>query len=146
MYDDINVLEYVYQTAKTSQEIVARVLKLNIEGNRYNEVLKQEFSNNKKISLSASHMLKRRKKDPKEISVFSKFVTYMSVKKNLSGNKKEDENIINIVIQNGNQIIDELSVKLNESKIKSKSIINLIQRFIYFENETLERLSSIKEN
>lgn len=141
MYDDINVLEYVYQTAKTSQEIIARVLKLNIEENRYNEALKQEFNNNKKIALSASHMLKRRKKDPKEISVFSKFITYMSVKKNLSGNNKEDENIINIVIQNSNQIIDELSVKLKESKIKSKSIVNLIQRFIYFENETLEKLN-----
>lgn len=141
MYDDINVLEYVYQTAKTSQEIIARVLKLNIEENRYNEALKQEFNNNKKIALSASHMLKRRKKDPKEISVFSKFITYMSVKKNLSGNNKEDENIINIVIQNSNQIIDELSVKLKESKIKSKSIVKLIQRFIYFENETLEKLN-----
>ena len=140
MYDDINVLEYVYQTAKTTQEILARIIKLNIKNSIYDEALKDEFNNNKKIALSASHMLKRRKKDPKEISVFSKMVTYMSVKKNITEADDTNEDIINIVIQNSNQIIDELSAKLKYSKIKSKSVINLIDRYVFFENETLEKI------
>lgn len=140
MYDDINLLEYVYQTAKSSQEIIARIIKLNLDNSMYNEILKNEFNNNKKISSSASLMLKRRNKNPKELSVFSKMITYMTVKKNITENKR-NEDIINIVAQNSNQIIDELSMKLKESKIKSKSISNLIQRYIYFENETLEKIN-----
>ena len=140
MYDDINLLEYVYQTAKSSQEIIARIIKLNLDNSMYNEILKNEFNNNKKISSSASLMLKRRNKNPKELSVFSKMITYMAVKKNITENKR-NEDIINIVAQNSNQIIDELSMKLKESKIKSKSISNLIQRYIYFENETLEKIN-----
>lgn len=137
MYDDINVLEYVYQTAKTSQEIIARIINLNIKNSIYNEVLQKEFNNNKKIAMSVSSMLKRRGKNPKEISIFSKMITYMSVKKNTTNADDTNEDIINIVIQNSNQIIDELSSKLKDSKIKSKSIINLINRYIFFENETL---------
>lgn len=140
MYDDINLLEYVYQTAKSSQEIIARIIKLNLDNSMYNGILKNEFNNNKKISSSASLMLKRRNKNPKELSVFSKMITYMAVKKNITENKR-NEDIINIVAQNSNQIIDELSMKLKESKIKSKSISNLIQRYIYFENETLEKIN-----
>lgn len=140
MYDDINLLEYVYQTAKSSQEIIARIIKLNLDNSMYNEILKNEFNNNKKISSSASLMLKRRNKNPKELSIFSKMITYMAVKKNITENKR-NEDIINIVAQNSNQIIDELSMKLKESKIKSKSISNLIQRYIYFENETLEKIN-----
>lgn len=140
MYDDINVLEYVYQTAKTTQEILAHIIKLNIKNSIYDEALKDEFNNNKKIALSASHMLKRRKKDPKEISVFSKMITYMSVKKNITESDDTNEDIINIVIQNSNQIIDELSAKLKDSKIKSKSVVNLIDRYVFFENETLEKI------
>ena len=140
MYDDINLLEYVYQTAKSSQEIIARIIKLKLDNSMYNEILKNEFNNNKKISSSASLMLKRRNKNPKELSIFSKMITYMAVKKNITENKR-NEDIINIVAQNSNQIIDELSMKLKESKIKSKSISNLIQRYIYFENETLEKIN-----
>lgn len=140
MYDDINLLEYVYQTAKSSQEIIARIIKLNLDNSMYNEILKNEFNNNKKISSSASLMLKRRNRNPKELSIFSKMITYMAVKKNITENKR-NEDIINIVAQNSNQIIDELSMKLKESKIKSKSISNLIQRYIYFENETLEKIN-----
>ena len=140
MYDDINLLEYVYQTAKSSQEIIARIIKLNLDNSMYNGILKNEFNNNKKISSSASLMLKRRNKNPKELSIFSKMITYMAVKKNITENKR-NEDIINIVAQNSNQIIDELSMKLKESKIKSKSISNLIQRYIYFENETLEKIN-----
>lgn len=140
MYDDVNLLEYVYQTAKSSQEIIARIIKLKLDNIMYNEILRNEFNNNKKISSSASLMLKRRNKNPKELSVFSKMITYMAVKKNITENKR-NEDIINIVAQNSNQIIDELSMKLKESKIKSKSISNLIQRYIYFENETLEKIN-----
>lgn len=139
MYDDINVLEYVYQTAKTSLEIIARVINLNIDNNEYINILKDEFNNNKKIASSAFNMLKRRNKEVKEIGIFTKMITYMSVKMNTSENNNED--IINIIIQNLNQVIDELNYKLLENKIKSKSIINLIERYKLFEIETLRRIN-----
>lgn len=145
MYDDINILEYIYQTARNSQEIIARVIILNIDNKKYNEILKSEFYNNKKIANSVSTMLKRRKKEVKEIGVFSQMIAYMSIKIN-SSDDDTDGDIINIVIQNIKQVIDELSVKLRENKIKNKCIRNLIERYILFEKECLEKINAIMNN
>ena len=143
MYDDINLLEYIYQSAKISQETVGRIINLKSEEDDLKRLLKEQLLNYKKIASSARTMLERRNKKIKEIGIFSQMITYMSTKLNIS--QKDDEtnnkNIVNIICQNSKQEIDELNIKLKESNIKSKSIVNLVERFIKFEQEFLGKLN-----
>lgn len=143
MYDDVNLLEYIYQSAKISQETVGRIINLKSEEDDLKRLLKEQLLNYKKIASSARTMLERRNKKIKEIGIFSQMITYMSTKLNIS--QKDDEtnnkNIVNIICQNSKQEIDELNIKLKESNIKSKSIVNLAERFIKFEQEFLSKLN-----
>ncbi len=143
MYDDVNLLEYIYQSAKISQETVGRIINLKSEEDDLKRLLKEQLLNYKKIASSARTMLERRNKKIKEIGIFSQMITYMSTKLNIS--QKDDEtnnkNIVNIICQNSKQEIDELNIKLKESNIKSKSIVNLVERFIKFEQEFLGKLN-----
>ena len=143
MYDDVNLLEYIYQSAKISQETVGRIINLKSEEDDLKRLLKEQLLNYKKIASSARTMLERRNKKIKEIGIFSQMITYMSTKLNIS--QKDDEtnnkNIVNIICQNSKQEIDELKNKLKESNIKSKSIVNLAERFIKFEQEFLSKLN-----
>lgn len=143
MYDDVNLLEYIYQSAKISQETVGRIINLKSEEDDLKRLLKEQLLNYKKIASSARTMLERRNKKIKEIGIFSQMITYMSTKLNIS--QKDDEtnnkNIVNIICQNSKQEIDELNIKLKESNIKSKSIVNLAERFIKFEQEFLGKLN-----
>lgn len=144
MYDDINILEYIYEKAKIDQEILGEILKfckinLNIS-NDYVDILKELLNNYKKVASSSKTMLERRNKIVKEVSILSKMAEYMVIKRNITQNS-DISNISSILIQ-GNMInIDEINKKLNESKIKSKSIINLIQRYRIYEEDSIKSLN-----
>ena len=139
MYDDINFLEYIYESSKIGKEIITRMIKLKENNDEINTFLREHFLNYKKISSSAKTMLERRNKKIKEIGLLSQIVTYVSTKFNVSiSNNYKD--IINIISQNSKQGIDEINVRLRESNIKSKSIINLAQRYVKFEQEALDKL------
>ena len=138
MYDDIELLEYLYQNVKINQEIIGQIIKLNRVEENLKNILKEHLKNYIKITNSVKTMLQRRKKEVKDIGVISKMATYMNVKTNLS--KKSDSKEIKILVIQGSKIsIEEINKKLKEFKIKSKSIINLAERLIMFENEFVNK-------
>ena len=139
MYDDIGLLEYIYQSAKIGQETIFHILELKLEVDEVNSILKNILLNYKKIALSAKTMLERRNKKIKEIGMLSQMLTYMSVKINVSI-EENNKDILNIVYQNSRQGVDEITIKLREFNIKSKSIINLAQRYIKFEQDNLDKI------
>lgn len=139
MYDDINFLEYIYESSKIGQEIIGHMIKLKVDNDEINILLKDHLLNYKKIASSSKTMLERRNKKIKEVGLFSQLVTYMSTKFNVSKDNN-NKDIINIICQNSKQGIDEINIKLKESNIKSKSIINLAERYIKFEQENLDKI------
>ena len=141
MKDDIELLEYLFQSAKSAEETIGRVL--NKDEQELYDIFKEGLMNNRKIANSAKAMLERRRKKIEDISIFSKMLTYMSIKINIT----EDYNIddkVKIIIQDNEMRIDDINKKLEDLNIKSKSIINLAKRFIYFQNEVMLKLKNIK--
>ncbi len=148
MYDDISFLEYIYEKAKIEQELIGGTLKKiielrNIELENVNIIIKEQLYNYRKIASSAKTMLERRNKKIKEISIFSKMMKHMSVKINITA-ESETKDIINILIQESKINIDEIIKNSKEAKIKSKSIRNLSDRFIIYEQEFISKLKIIK--
>ena len=148
MYDDISFLEYIYEKSKIEQELIGGILKKiielrNIELYNVNIIIKEQLYNYRKIASSAKTMLERRNKKIKEISIFSKMMKHMSVKINITA-ESETKDIINILIQESKINIDEIIKNSKEAKIKSKSIRNLSDRFIIYEQEFISKLKIIK--
>lgn len=139
MYDDIEVLEYIYESAIIAIEEISHVLKINNNIENINEILKNIIFNYRKIALSAKQMLERRNKKVKEIGMITKMISYMNIKLNINEEDKVEE-VIQIIIQGCNISIDNMIKKINNSKIKRKSIINLANRFVMFEKETIEKI------
>lgn len=148
MYDDISFLEYIYEKAKIEQELIGGTLKKiielrNIELENVNIIIKEQLYNYRKIASSAKTMLERRNKKIKEISIFSKMMKHMSVKINITA-ESETKDIINILIQESKINIDEIIKNSKEAKIKSKSIRNLSDRLVMYEQEFISKLKIIK--
>ncbi len=144
MYDDVSFLEYIYEKAKVEQELFGKTLNMIIELN--NDVLegiisliKNKLYNYRKIAASAKTMLERRDKEVKEISIFSKIMKHMSVKINLT-NESDLQEFLNILIQESKINIDEIQKSSKEAKIKSKSIMNLSERFLMYEQDFINNL------
>ena len=145
MFDDINVLNYIINITKLSEELLGRVLKeCKIENEILKNTLKQAIINYRKIITSAKNMLLRRNKKVDEIGVISKMMTYMSFKSNLDS-ESTIEDILVILKQNSKINIDEINRKLEESKIKSKSIINLANRLVMFEEDNLSKYNKLSD-
>lgn len=148
MYDDISFLEYIYEKSKIEQELIGGILKKiielrNIELENVNIIIKEQLYNYRKIASSAKTMLERRNKKVKEISIFSKMMKHMSVKINITV-ESDAKDIINILIQESKINIDEIIKNSKEAKIKSKSIRNLSDRLVMYEQEFISKLKIIK--
>lgn len=139
MCDDIEFLDYLYQSVKINQETIGQIIKLYKIEESLKNILKEHLKNYIKISNSAKTMLKRRNKEIDDIGIFSKMGAYMSVKTNLS-NDNTIEEIKNLVIQGSKIQIAEVNKRLEEFRINSKSISNLARRLIIFENEFLYKI------
>ena len=142
MNDDFSFLEYVYQSAKSEQENINRVIHTRNKKDEVDGILREINNNYKKISNAAKLMIERRKKEVKDISILSKMVTYMNIKKNIEKNTNSNE-IKKWLNKNINAGIDELKKMMDDSKLKSKTIINLGNRYIDIENENLKKLENI---
>lgn len=139
MKEEIEFLEYIYQNAKMGIESIARLIKSRNKDDNLDKIFKEQLNDYTKIANSAKGMLKRRKKDTKELGVMSKIATYMTIKINLS-KENPDKEAIDMVIKGSQMGIEQITKHLNEYRIKTKTVINLANRLIAIEERNLERL------
>lgn len=142
MEEDIEIIEYIYQNCKLEEDSISRIIKFRKKDDDLKEFLNNILNEYKKIEICSKNMLKRRNREPRKISVLSKIVSDMDVKRNLS--KEDDIKLINM-LKNGSKIlIMQIESKIEEYPIKRKSVLNLLQRFIKLQENILENLLILK--
>lgn len=139
MNDEIEFLEYVYQNAQMGRETVLRIIKTRNIKDEFEEVLRDEYNDYKKISNSAKGMIERRKKEAKEIGILTKMASYMSIKINLAKSDNISD-IAKMLIQGSTMGTIDITEKLNDYKLKSKTVINLGNRLKKIEEGHIEKL------
>ena len=145
MNEEIEFLEYIYQNAKMGIESIARLIKSRKKNDELDKILKEQLHDYGKIAISAKNMLKRRGKEPKDISIMSKIATYMSIKINLA-KENPDIEAIDMMIKGSSMGIEQIKRHLEEYKIKSKTVVNLANRLINIEENNLKKLTKVNTN
>ena len=138
MKDEIELLEYIHQSARIGQETIGRILVVKDIETKFDVEIKESLNNYKKIVYSAKSMLIRRKKKVRDITMGTKMAIYMSIKRSLSENIN-DELIANQICKYSEIALMELQDFVKETKIKSKTIQNLANRLIKYEEENIEK-------
>lgn len=139
MGDEKEFLGYIYQNVKMAQENIARIIDEIGEENSLSILLKEQLKDYKKVIISIKNMLETRNSKVSDISIFSKLVTYMSIKINIS-DLDDIQKITNKIIQNCEVSILDLEKKITEYRIKSKVVLNLANRLIDIEKNNILRL------
>lgn len=143
MNNEIEILEFIYENTKVCQETILRIIKIRNKNDELEGHIKKQYLEYKKISNSSKNMLERRKKKVNdEVNIVGKIVTYMQIKKNI---QKDDskEQIANILIEGSKIGIEQIKNKISEIKIKSKPILNLINKLINLENYNIQEMKKI---
>lgn len=136
------MLEYIYQNCKIQEDMFSRIIKYTNLKFELKEMLKEMLFNYKKIEKCAEKMLLRRGKQIKNIGVISKMISDFNVKSKM---EKEDEEIIQVILNNLEiNIIQEME-QIEEMQIKRKSIGNLLERLIQLEKENSEKITDFSK-
>ena len=142
MNEEIEFLEYIYQNTKMGIESIAQLIKSRKKEDELDKILKEQLHDYQNIMIAARNMLKRRRKEPKDISLMSKIATYMSIKINLA-KENPDIEAINMMIKGSSMGIEQIKRHLEEYRIKSKTVINLAHRLINIEENNLKKLTKV---
>ncbi len=139
--EDIEIIEYIYQNCRLEEDIIVRIIRFKKNQDILNEVLNDMLNEYKKIEKCSKEMLKRRNIEPKKISIISKIVSDIDVRKNTS--KEDNMNLINMLRNSSKILIIQINSKLEEYNIKRKSVLNLLQRLIKLQENIVEKLNNI---
>lgn len=144
MKDEIELLEYIYQNAKMGQETIGRIMATKNIETKFESQLEETLNNYKKIAYSSKNMLLRRKKKVKDITMGTKMAIYMSIKKSLSEDMTE-KNIANKIYEASYISHTEIKEFVEKTKIKSKTILNLANRLLGYEEENVTNYKRVLE-
>lgn len=140
--EDTEIIEYIYQNCKLEEDSIVRTIKFKKNEDELNEILNEILNEYKKIEKCSKEMLKRRNIEPKKISIISKIVSDIDVRKNTL--KEDNKNLINMLENSSKILIIQINSKLEEYDIKRKSVLNLLQRLIKLQENIIEKLEKIK--
>ena len=139
MGEEVEFLELIYQNTCISDNNLRRIRKERKTKDKFDELLKEISVKYKKICNSLKAMIERRKKRINDISLLTQFATYMNVKINI-GNYDNIQNIAQMVIQGTKSEKDEIIRLIKEYNLKNKNVLNIANRILDFEMETIDAL------
>lgn len=142
MKSEIELLEYIYQNARIGQETVGRILVIKSEKLDIDALIKETLNNYKKIVYSSKAMLTRRNKKVKDLTIGTKMAIYMSIKKSLAEDNSKS-NIVNLIYESSLISNLQLNDYINDTKINSKTILNIANRFVDYEIENVSKYKKI---
>lgn len=142
MKSEIELLEYIYQNARIGQETVGRILVIKSEKLDIDALIKETLNNYKKIVYSSKAMLTRRNKKVKDLTMGTKMAIYMSIKKSLAEDNSKS-NIVNLIYESSLISNLQLNDYINDTKINSKTILNIANRFVDYEIENVSKYKKI---
>lgn len=139
MGDEVEFLERIYQNTCISENNLRRIRKERKSKDKFDELLKEICFKYRKICVSLKAMIERRKKKISDISILTQLATYMNVKLNI-GNYDNIQNISQMIIQGTKTEKDEIIRLLDEYNLKNKNVLNIANRILDFENQTINLL------
>lgn len=143
MEEELEFLEYLHNIIKLEKDALSRIIKMREKIDVLNNILKEQIEVYKKFSVSLERMIKIRKKKVNDLSLFAKMASHVGAKFVVSNN---DDELICSLLRRYKICIEEVENKFKDSKIKSKTIINLSKRFIEFENRNIDIIEGTYPN
>ena len=140
---EIEFLEYAYNQILIEKDTYSFILKKNkaLEGSKIlsentENLLKKSILEFNKFLISIKVMLKNRKYEKKQDDLLFRVATYITI--DLKDSKEEE---IKKVLSHGSEVVlNELKKHFDKQEKMSKTIENLIMRFIDFENNLIKSL------
>lgn len=127
MKEDIEIIEYIYQNCRLEEDSIARIIKFRKKDDNLKNILGNILNEYKKIELCSKNMLKRRNIEPRKISIFSKIISDIDIKRNLANG--DYTKLLDMIVNSSKILIIQINSKLDENNVKRKSVINLLERF-----------------
>lgn len=140
MKEELEFLEYLYNLIKLEKDSLARIKKMRNKDDLLNKILKEQIVIYKKFGISVERMMETRKRKVNNLSLLAKMASHVGAKFVVS-NEDNIDTIFNILIKRYNICIEEVESKLKENNITSKTILNLSNRFINFQNRNIDTLN-----
>lgn len=141
--DEFEFLEYVYKDLQINVENARQIINIgNNINDKIREILNFKIDEYKKCIIAIKKMIERRKQKIEEAGLFNKVATSMSVKLSIKDDETKDD-LIDRIIQGSNFIIISINKKFDEYNIMSKHIVNLKNRIINIEENSIKLLEKI---
>lgn len=141
MSDEIDLLKYLLNNLKMQQTLLYKVIKKKEVKDEIYEIMRYEIYEYRKFIISIKRMLQNRlKKYNKELNVL------LGVASSINANtNKVDKNSDYLVMLKESSKVNLMDIERvrNEYKIKSKTILKLINRLEEFEKENINKIEII---
>ena len=141
MSDEIDLLKYLLNNLKMQQTLLYKIIKKKEVKDEIYEIMRYEIYEYRKFIISLKRMLQNRlKKYNKELNVL------LGVASSINANtNKVDKNSDYLVMLKESSKVNLMDIERvrNEYKIKSKTILKLINRLEEFEKENINKIEII---
>jgi hypothetical protein len=94
----------------------------------------------KKIVKASKSMLINRKKDIDEVLLISKMTSYISVRKKVKNKENDIALLCDMLVKSSGIYIENIKRMLDESKLTSKTVINIGNKLLKLEEENIKVL------
>ena len=138
MTGNVELMNYVHQNSEMGQDTIKQLLEITGDEN-FKKTLQSQFNEYKNIFDLSDARLKELNKDSKEINTFSKVSAYIMINlKTLTD--KSPSHISEMLIQGSTMGITDITKKMKEYKDADKTILDLANRLLTFEQQNTEEL------
>lgn len=146
---EIDILQYLYSQILMEKDTYSFIIKKynkNEDKNKFEqeflEIVKKAINEFKKFLISIKEMLKNRNVDKKQDDLLFRVATYFTIdiEKNTQGQ------VAKHLVHGSEVVLNHFVEKLKSEEIDSKTIQNLANRFIDFENKNINSLSKFIES
>lgn len=140
MTGDVELLNYIYQNAEMGQDTINQLIKIT-DDQTFRNNLESQFNEYRNIFNLADAKLKEVNKESKGIGTLTKVTTYISLNINTLINKTPSH-ISEMLIRGSTMGIIDITKKMKEYKESEKSILDIADRLLKFEQQSINDLKA----
>lgn len=142
MEKEIEFLEYIYNLIKIEKATISRIIKLRNKTDELSHILRRQIERYNRFLVAIKNMLERRKKKSKDLNILEKMASYAGAKSVLSKDNSLKD-VLNILTKRYQISAEDVKQKREELKISSKTILNLSDRLMEFQKNSIEDIRKI---
>lgn len=141
MNENLELLEYLYQSSEMGKDALTNLLKeLNDKENKLKGPISDELSEYEKYFKKSEKLLKKYKAEIKENSLMTKFMSKQGIKKEVKDDNS-DASIAHMLIEGLTMGVVDMETKIKNLKDKAdKDILKICEKYLKFQQEEIEKL------